>query len=102
METTKIRWLGNNNYNLNCNIKELEKLGYWNSSYTNDVAPSYLSKDGKVQIFFFDLKDEGIKAEKINYKFSVLKLDENTEYESDIGVFNNFENMMKKLNKGEK
>ena len=101
METTKIKWLGNNNYNLNCDIKELEKLGYWNSSYKNDIAPSYISKDKRIHIFFFDLEDEGVKAEKIDYKFSAFNLDKDTEYESDIGLFNNFEDMMKVIKKGQ-
>ena len=35
------KWHNTKNYNLGCDIKELEKLGFVNSSFHHDLAPSY-------------------------------------------------------------
>tara|TARA_R100000773_G_C4105513_1_gene48252 strand:- start:156 stop:416 length:261 start_codon:yes stop_codon:yes gene_type:complete len=80
---------------MNCDIKELAKLGFVNSTYNNDLAPSYINKKGNVQVFFFDLEDESIKNESIDYKYSILKLDEHGEYLKDIGLTNSFDEMVK-------
>tara|TARA_R100000734_G_C3300159_1_gene90922 strand:+ start:101 stop:361 length:261 start_codon:yes stop_codon:yes gene_type:complete len=80
---------------MNCDIEELTKLGFVNSTYNNDLAPSYTNKKGNVQVFFFDLEDESIKNESINYKYSIMKLDEHGEYLKDIGLTNSFDEMVK-------
>ena len=49
--TTIVKW-HNEDYNLNCNIEDLEKLGFTCSSYNNDLAPSYMNKKENIQIFF--------------------------------------------------
>lgn len=99
METSKVNWLGNKNYNMNCKIEDLEKLGFWNSSYHHDLAPSYISKCGRYQIYFLDPNDEGIENEKIEYKFSLLKLDENTEYDYSIGQYQTFDEVLNQIEK---
>ena len=43
-----------------------------------------------------------MKAEKMTYKFSVMKLDEHGEYSETIGTTNSFEEMLKMVKKGEK
>ena len=95
MKESRIKFVWNDNYNMNCDIKELEKLGFVNTTYNNDLAPSYTNKKGNIQIFFFDLEDENIKAEKIDYKYSILKLDKNGEYLKDVGLTNSFDEMVR-------
>jgi hypothetical protein len=95
MKQSRVKFVWNDNYNMNCDIKELTKLGFVNSTYNNDLAPSYINKKGNVQVFFFDLEDESIKNESIDYKYSILKLDEHGEYLKDIGLTNSFDEMVK-------
>ena len=95
MKQSRVKFVWNDNYNMNCDIKELAKLGFVNSTYNNDLAPSYINKKGNVQVFFFDLEDESIKNESIDYKYSILKLDEHGEYLKDIGLTNSFDEMVK-------
>ena len=35
MKQSKIKFVWNDNYNMNCDIKELEKLGFVNTTYNN-------------------------------------------------------------------
>jgi len=95
MKQSRVKFVWNDNYNMNCDIEELTKLGFVNSTYNNDLAPSYTNKKGNVQVFFFDLEDESIKNESINYKYSIMKLDEHGEYLKDIGLTNSFDEMVK-------
>ena len=95
MKQSRVKFVWNDNYNMNCDIKELTKLGFVNSTYNNDLAPSYINKKGNVQVFFFDLEDESIKNESIDYKYSIMKLDEHGEYLKDIGLTNSFDEMVK-------
>jgi len=95
MKQSRVKFVWNDNYNMNCDIEELAKLGFVNSTYNNDLAPSYINKKGNVQVFFFDLEDESIKNESIDYKYSILKLDEHGEYLKDIGLTNSFDEMVK-------
>jgi len=95
MKQSRVKFVWNDNYNMNCDIKELTKLGFVNSTYNNDLAPSYINKKGNVQVFFFDLEDESIKNESIDYKYSILKLDEHGEYLKDVGLTNSFDEMVK-------
>ena len=101
---TTEKWHGYDNYNMNCDTKELDKLGFVCSSYNNDLAPSYMNKKENIQIFFFDLESDEMKAESIEYKFSLMKLDEHGEYSSDIGQTNSFDEMLEmvKNNEGSK
>ena len=101
MTNTKVKWHNTNDYDLGCDIKELEKLGFVNSSYHNDLAPSYTNSKGNIQVYFFDLEDESIKNEGIEYKYSILKLDEHGEYLDDIGQVNTFDEMVKLVKENE-
>jgi hypothetical protein len=94
MKNTTVKW-HNEDYNLNCSIEDLEKLGFTCSSYNNDLAPSYMNKKENIQIFFLDPNHNDIINEKIDYKFSVMKLDEHREYEKTIGTTNSFDEMVK-------
>ena len=47
MKQSRIKFVWNDNYNMNCDINELEKLGFINTTYHNDLAPSYTNKKGK-------------------------------------------------------
>ena len=100
MTNTKVKWF-NEDYDLGCNIKDLEKLGFSNSSYHNDLGPSYMNKKENIQVFFLDLEDPSIKNEKIDYKFSIMKLDENGEYSKTIGTTNSFDEMVEMVKKNQ-
>ena len=95
MKNSVVNWHGYENYNMNCNIEDLKKRGFECSSWNNDLAPSYTNKKGNIQIFFFDLDSDEMKAESMKHKFSLMKLDEHGEYSSDIGRTNSFEEMLK-------
>ncbi len=73
MKDTTCKWHNAENYNLNCDIKELEKLGFVNSSFHHDLAPSY-QIDDKIKIFFIDTNTDEMKAESQNYKFVINKI----------------------------
>ncbi len=94
MKQSIVKFVWNDNYNMNCDIDELNKLGFINSTYNNDLAPSYTNKKGNIQVFFFDLEDESIKQEDIKHKYSVMKLDDNGEYLEDVGIANSFDEMV--------
>tara|TARA_R110000772_G_scaffold200818_1_gene311279 strand:- start:248 stop:553 length:306 start_codon:yes stop_codon:yes gene_type:complete len=95
MKNSTVKWHGNDKYNMNCNIEDLEKQGFVCSSYNNDLAPSYMNKKENIQIFFIDLNDDEMKHESLNYKFSILKLNEHGEYDKSIATTNSFNNMLK-------
>ena len=48
---TKVKWF-NEDYDLGCDVSKLEKLGFTNSSWKDDIAPSY--SNDKMQIFFLN------------------------------------------------
>jgi len=79
---TKVKWF-NEDYDLGCDVSKLEELGFTNSSWKDDIAPSYSSD--KMQIFF--LNRNTFDEHKNRSKFSVNKIldDENikTIYETD-------------------
>jgi mannitol/fructose-specific phosphotransferase system IIA component (Ntr-type) len=101
MKESKVKWHGQENYNMNCDIEELEKLGFICSSYNNDLAPSYMNKKENIQIFFFDLDSDEMKAEEKKFKYSLMKLDEHREYLKDIGQTNSFDEMIELVKKNE-
>ena len=101
MKESKIKWHGQDNYNMNCDIEELEKHGFVCSSYDNDLAPSYMNKKENIQIFFFDLESDEMKAEERNFKYSLMKLDEHRGFLKDIGQTNSFDQMIKLVKKNE-
>ena len=86
---------------MNCDINELTKLGFKNSSYHNDLAPSYVNQKENIQVFFFDLDDESIIQESIKYKYSIMKLDDHGEYLEDVGQTNSFDEMIKLVKSSE-
>jgi|TARA_R100001463_G_C3432399_1_gene211560 hypothetical protein len=100
MTNTIIKW-HNEDYDLGCNIKDLEKLGFSNSSYHNDLGPSYMNKKENIQIFFLDPNHLDIHAEGIDYKFSIMKLDEHGEYSKTIGTTNSFDEMVEMVKKNQ-
>ena len=99
MKQSKVKFVWNNNYNMNCDIDELNRLGFINSTYNNDLAPSYMNKKENIQVFFLDLEDPSVKNEKIDYKFSIMKLDEHGEYSKTIGTTNSFNEMVELVKK---
>ena len=92
MKNTNVKWF-NENYDLGCNIKELEKLGFSNSSWKDDIAPSF--SNNKMQIYFLNPKE--FKEHKNRGKFSINKIlnDENikTIYET-----NDFKEVLRLVN----
>jgi len=48
---TKVKWF-DEDYDLGCDVSKLEKLGFTNSSWKDDIAPSY--SNDKMQIFFLN------------------------------------------------
>ena len=89
MKNTTVKWF-NENYDLGCNIKELEKLGFTNSSWKDDIAPSY-STD-KIQIYFLNPKE--FKEHENRGKFSINKI---LNDESIKGIYetNNFKEVLR-------
>jgi len=73
MKHTTCKWHNTENYSLGCDIKELEKLGFVNSSFHHDLAPSY-QVDDKIKIFFIDTDIDEMKAESQNCKFVINKI----------------------------
>ena len=82
MTNTKVKWHNTNNYDLGCDIKDLEKLGFVNSSYHHDLAPSY-ELENKLKIFFIDTSTDEMKAESQNCKFVINKLNKNDELKNN-------------------
>ena len=82
MTNTKVKWF-NEDYDLGADISKLEELGFTNSSWKDDIAPSY--SNHKLQIFFLNRKK--FKEHEGRSKFSVNKiLDDETIkgiYETD-------------------
>jgi len=79
---TKVKW-HNEDYDLSCDVSKLEELGFTNSSWKDDIAPSY--SNDKMQIFFLNrYKFDEHKGRK---KYSINKIldDETLEniYETD-------------------
>jgi len=94
MKQSKVKFNGNENYNMNCDINSLAKLGFKNSTFHHDISPSYTNQKGNIQVFFFDLEDEGIKAEGITNKYTVQKFNDEGELLDD-GVANEFDEMLR-------
>ena len=82
MTNTKVKWF-NEDYDLGCDVSKLEELGFSNSSWKDDIAPSFASD--KMQIYF--LNRNTFDEHKSRSKFSVNKIldDETIEtiYETD-------------------
>jgi len=82
MTNTKVKWF-NEDYDLGCDVSKLEELGFTNSSWKDDIAPSFASN--KMQIYF--LNRNTFDEHKSRSKFSVNKIldDETIEtiYETD-------------------
>ena len=93
MNLTKVNWHNNKNYCLGCDIKELEKLGFTNSSYHHDLAPSY-EIENKIKIFFIDINSDEMKAESQNCKFVINKVNQDDEL-THIYSTNNFNEVLR-------
>ena len=82
MNNTKVKW-HNEDYDLGCDVSKLEELGFSNSSWKDDIAPSFASD--KMQIYF--LNRNTFDEHKSRSKFSINKIldDETIEtiYETD-------------------
>jgi len=82
MTNTKVKWF-NEDYDLGCDVSKLEELGFTNSSWKDDIAPSFASN--KMQIYFFNRNK--FKEHEGCSKFSINKIldDETIEtiYETD-------------------
>ena len=66
---TKVKW-HNEDYDLGCDVSKLEELGFTNSSWKDDIAPSY--SNDKMQIFF--LNKNKFDEHKGRSKFNVNKI----------------------------
>ena len=82
MTNTKVKW-HNEDYDLGCDVSKLEELGFSNSSWKDDIAPSFAND--KMQIYF--LNRNTFDEHKSRSKFSINKIldDETIEtiYETD-------------------
>ena len=82
MNNTKVKW-HNEDYDLGCDVSKLEELGFSNSSWKDDIAPSFAND--KMQIYF--LNRNTFDEHKSRSKFSINKIldDETIEtiYETD-------------------
>jgi hypothetical protein len=82
MTNTKVKWF-NEDYDLGCDVSKLEELGFSNSSWKDDIAPSFAND--KMQIYF--LNRNTFDEHKSRSKFSINKIldDETIEtiYETD-------------------
>jgi len=82
MTNTKVKW-HNEDYDLGCDISKLKDLGFQNSSWKDDIAPSFAND--KMQIYF--LNRNTFDEHKSRSKFSINKIldDETIEtiYETD-------------------
>lgn len=96
MNNTLINWLGNPKYNLNCDIKELKKRGFENSSWKHNLAPSFITKDKKFEVFFIDTDDKEMKVEGQNKKFIInrIKTNKGEEVLEHILSTNDFNEML--------
>ena len=75
MNNTKVKWF-DEDYDLNCDVSKLEELGFTNSTWKDDIAPSY--SNDKLQIFFLNRKK--FKDHEGRSKFSINKIDEHGEF----------------------
>jgi len=94
MTNTKIKWHNSNDYDLGCDIKDLEKLGFVNSSYHHDLAPSY-EIENKLKIFFIDTSTDEMKAESQNCKFVINKIINKDDDLKHIYSTNNFDEVLR-------
>jgi hypothetical protein len=75
MNNTKVKW-HNEDYDLQCDVSKLEELGFENSSWKDDIAPSYASDN--MQIYF--LNRNKFEEHKGRSKFSIIKINEHGEF----------------------
>jgi len=75
MNNTKVKWF-DEDYDLSCDVSKLEELGFTNSTWKDDIAPSY--SNDKLQIFFLNRKK--FKEHEGRSKFSINKIDEHGEF----------------------
>jgi len=93
MINTKVKWHNTNNYDLGCDIKKLEEIGFVNSSYHHDLAPSYELKN-KLKIFFIDTSTNEMKAESQDCKFVINKVNQDDELKHIFST-NNFDEVLR-------
>ena len=83
MTNTKVKWF-DEDYDLSCDVSRLEELGFKNSTWHDDIAPSY--SNHTLQIFFLNRRK--FKDHEGRSKFSINKINEHGEtlkhlYETD-------------------
>tara|TARA_E500000318_G_scaffold22706_1_gene23132 strand:+ start:418 stop:714 length:297 start_codon:yes stop_codon:yes gene_type:complete len=83
MSNTKVKWF-DEDYDLGADISKLIKLGFKNTTWKDDIAPSF--SNHKLQIFFLNRRK--FKDHEGRSKFSINKIDEHGEtikhlYETD-------------------
>tara|TARA_R100000234_G_scaffold108000_1_gene79275 strand:+ start:334 stop:645 length:312 start_codon:yes stop_codon:yes gene_type:complete len=94
MTNTKIKWHNTNDYDLGCDIKKLKEMGFVNSSYHHDLAPSY-EIENKLKIFFIDTSKDEMKAESQNCKFVINKIINKDDDLKHIYSTNNFDEVLR-------
>jgi hypothetical protein len=94
MTNTKVKWHNTNAYDLGCDIKDLEKLGFVNSSYHNDLAPSY-EIENKLKIFFIDTSIDEMKTESQKCKFVINKIINKNDELKHIYSTNDFKEVLR-------
>ena len=75
MNNTIVKW-HNEDYDLGCNVSKLKELGFTNSTWKDDISPSY--SNGKLQIFFLQPKKE--REHKGRSKFSINRITEDHDF----------------------
>lgn len=75
MNNTKVKW-HNEDYDLQCDVSKLEELGFENSSWKDDIAPSYANDN--MQIYF--LNRNKFEEHEGRSKFSIIKINEHGEF----------------------
>ena len=75
MKNSTVKWF-DEDYDLSCDVSKLEELGFTNSTWHDDIAPSY--SNDKLQIFFLNRKK--FKDHEGRSKFSINKIDEHGEF----------------------
>ena len=93
--TTIVKW-HNDDYDLNCDINELTKFGFVNSTYHHDLAPSF-ELEGKLKVFFINTELDEMKREGSHYKFILNRInDDELEHIHSTNSFNILKTLIKK------
>jgi len=75
MTNSTVKWF-DEDYDLQCDVSKLEELGFENSSWKDDIAPSF--SNHTVQIFFLNRRK--FKEHEGRCKFNMIKINEDGEF----------------------